>query len=286
MDKRIRVRLSFKAPEGAKEAAHAKGLAGILDESPDYPLEQKYEEYNRKLFGGKLPKVRMKFAPLKGKSGMVSYQVVQPSDPKVEPPPGVIAGRYSGRNNSYVSVGSIILILSNEYHREEQSLDAIIIHEMIHIYLLINGELMENHGPKFKQTVSAIEAKVGFKIPLTDDISGLPRMTQRVLPIAVILIQYANGKWVYGITSEAIAKKRLEAIRASIELGCQRRIFTKGAVFLIATEKWFHKVAKLPAARNPEALKDLYLVDNSEALADLHDNGTMEASVDPRAATS
>ena len=103
-----------------------------------------YDEYNYKLFGNKLPDYfKFNFRPLKRASGKVKYKA---------------------------SSGQIISFdISNSIQHTDKSLRAIILHEMIHVYFISNGDLKEGHGAKFNKMRKELSRKTGIDIPVTEE---------------------------------------------------------------------------------------------------------------------
>jgi hypothetical protein len=123
----------------------------ILADRKKFNLQSKYNYWNNKLFGGELPRVPLKWNRSRTFGGAV-YK-------------------------SYV--GDLILInklvISDFLQMDEQRFDAILIHEMIHVWQGANGirEGSGGHGREFHRMAKALGSKAGFTIPLTEDISDM-----------------------------------------------------------------------------------------------------------------
>ena len=50
---------------------------------------------------------------------------------------------------------------------------ALMLHEMIHVAIIMSGDIMENHGTKFHTMRKALERKSGLEIPETEDSKNL-----------------------------------------------------------------------------------------------------------------
>ena len=112
-------------------------------------IHSKYVEFNHSLFGGELPEnVPISFAKLSRVGAEVRA--------KVKP---------DGYDNYNLVPGSLKLIFSTLYKR---NLESILVHEMIHIWFIVSGKGMEQHGIKFLAKLRDIQKKVKFKIPLKD----------------------------------------------------------------------------------------------------------------------
>ena len=147
-----------------------KYLSGIheytlsdADDLVDYKtinLKQLYDEYNKSLFDGELPDIDVIWANTKGHGGR-SYATVKKQYGKV------------------IDVIPNKIDISRRYRKTEKEYRAVLIHEMIHVYLYMNKDL-STHGTTFKNKAKELSGKVGFEIPLVDknsddrlDISGV-----------------------------------------------------------------------------------------------------------------
>ena len=146
-------------------------LFEVAEHYDDAYLKKKYDYYNKLLFSGKLPDIPIKYAKMKGMGGAVKYKTRfipgAPEPNRMRVRLG-LESRYSNRE-----LVSMILQISTLYTRDAKSIDAILIHEMIHVYFLSTGDLEETHGIKFLRMRSELSKKVGFEIPLTDNVKGL-----------------------------------------------------------------------------------------------------------------
>lgn len=144
----------------------------------DYDLKGKYDFWNRKAFGGELPRVPLGWIRSKKVGGQVSASA------KITDP---VTYRITGKADITVKK----LVLSNFLVGAEDRLDALMLHEMIHVYVLgvlgIN-ERPGGHGPNFQAMRKEIQSKTGIKIPVTEDITGLEVSPEvRTRPFGVVL---------------------------------------------------------------------------------------------------
>lgn len=136
----------------------------------DYNLEQKYAHYNHLLFGGSLPHVPIMWADLKRQAGVTYY--VQGS-----------------RDHTNIRIE-----MSTRFKRNEQSLDSILIHEMIHTYLIVTtGDGDGKHGRRFAALASMCSHKSGITIHQTDDISQY-ELTNSHPELATVLLMTQGSK--------------------------------------------------------------------------------------------
>lgn len=112
-------------------------------------IEAKFDEFNRQIFGGKLPKPPIELSNAKTYLGVCVSQ-------KCRLPGGQIE-RYNFR-----------LRFSTRIDLPEQELEDTIIHEMIHYYIGIN-KLKDNsaHGPVFKHIMNSINTVFGRHISIS-----------------------------------------------------------------------------------------------------------------------
>jgi|GEM_PF-3051395 len=119
-----------------------------------FNLKQIYDKWNRKLFGGELPSLPLKWTRSRTMGGYVKQSY----------------NRMTGE------VTSKVLAISDYLTMDEQRFDEIMIHEMIHVWQgheNIWERQRGGHGPRFVEKARELSQKVGFKITLTEDISDL-----------------------------------------------------------------------------------------------------------------
>ena len=123
-----------------------------------YDIKQKYDYFNKLLFSGKLPSnFKLRFSRTKKAGGAVitSYWT---------------KGRGSRKTITDWEIKE--LFLSSFFLRTEEQIDSILVHEMIHVWLTVNGMHegynVKYHGPEFVAKMGELQSKVPFKISLYD----------------------------------------------------------------------------------------------------------------------
>jgi len=121
----------------------------------EYDLEKWYDHWNRKLFGGNLDPVRLRYSNMKqlGKTKAFIHK--------------------NGRR--VTDVDSIEwLAISKMYEMPEEVFHATLIHEMIHVYMLQNFEdftwLGGYHGEEFRKFASDLSQESGYDIAVQHDL--------------------------------------------------------------------------------------------------------------------
>ena len=220
-----------------------KALSGIkndpLEEEAvtDFNVKAKYAEFNAKYFHNELPKdLPVEFAKLKNVGGMFRYVV---------------------KNNQIVP-GTPKIVISNLYSRSEESLDGVLLHEMIHVLMATKGMFEEQHGAHFKAAMAQVSRISGKKIPLTDE-SGLElAQSVSIKPLAVLIYKTGAGGFEFGITTQkALTPEVVEAIKArwdSRSVECW--------VYLVQDKDWSAAAMKYPVSRNI-AKQEKFFVKNS-----------------------
>lgn len=174
-----------------------------LDEAGQFDvtdLQRRYDHYNALLFDNKLPIIPLAFKKLKNVGGhvVVRYRVDTPMPRRMM--------RYAKKT---MIPGSMHMEISTMYQREPQALDAILIHEMIHVYFYSIGDLDENHGDPFIKMARELSQKVGFTIPLKDDIVGLQLTDAPSKKIGMIVLTKRDGSRSVALTPESYMRSRL-----------------------------------------------------------------------------
>jgi hypothetical protein len=182
---------------GSREAR----IAEIIAADPKYNLQGKYRYWNAKAFGGELPPIPIKWMRSKTMGGRVRATLSR-------------------------STGDITLknmAISNYLVMDEERLDGIMLHEMVHVYVLGVLGLAERsggHGREFYKKMREVSSKTGIHVPVTEDITGL-EISEDVptKPIGVVLAINNAGKKVMQvfnvrslIRSSREIPERLEAL--------------------------------------------------------------------------
>jgi hypothetical protein len=222
-----------------------------------YDLKEKYAYFNRKCFGGELPTIPLKFGVLKKYGGFVKF-----------------AAHSQVRNGKKVPgtktlvPNSMSIVISSTYSRSEEEIDAILLHEMIHVWFIHNGNLSENHGMAFNAKRKEISACSGIEVPRTEAFKNHDlNIADRA--VSLIMLTLKSGKVVYGIVNPTFLSKNVAAIleRAG---GAEKQ-----EIVVVKSEYWTKKSLTMAAQRTVK-LK-LYYMDK-EGIDDIAKNGKIVLS--------
>lgn len=112
-------------------------------------VDERFDEFNRRMFGGRLPVVRPRLADARTYLGKCIY--------KVRPLP-------DGRRETY----DFELRISTRMDLPEQVVEDTIIHEMIHYFILVNGlNDTSAHGRIFRAIMGSINDTYGRNITIS-----------------------------------------------------------------------------------------------------------------------
>lgn len=236
-----------------------------LRESIDsYNLKAKYAKFNTAYFNGQLPDIPLRFANLKGVGGVANAKIIR-TGPK---------SKY--RSNVELVPGSVEIVLSSKFRRTEEELDAVLLHEMIHVYFYFAGQFEEDHGIAFNRMRRTISQLSGIEVPLTETFTDLElNVPVAVKAIGVLLIYKSDGSHSFMIISEKDANVKKEAL----ENTWGRRIgygVKAVSLYIVATPIWTLASQKFPIQR---AMKSLYKLADKHAYQDLIANGRLLFSI-------
>lgn len=111
-------------------------------------ITEKYHEFNRSIFNGTLPEVRLTISNAKTRLGYLKFKMLTPwQKPKAE---------------------HFTLAVSRYYEVEQSELEDTLIHEMIHLYLHWTGKNDETpHGPNFRTMMETVNRRHGRHITVS-----------------------------------------------------------------------------------------------------------------------
>lgn len=159
--------------------AGRRDLAGVLVQASrdTFDIKAEYQKWNKKIWGGKLPAVPLKWGHLKSVTGKVV----------------VVMGREDDPTTWKIKY----LVLSDLLESTRDELSSTLVHEMIHVYLLASG-VNENHGPQFRAELNRVQRLVPFPVRLEDDVQGR-RVSRKVKAkrVGVALFREGPGVVVY-----------------------------------------------------------------------------------------
>jgi len=110
----------------------------------EYDLKKYYDDFNKKYFDDELPNIPVQYVNSKKFGGWVD----------------------ATRNKKTNEISVNRLVISKFFKRDEDNFIQILLHEMIHVWLLYNNILeRKQHGLAFKRKSREIEEISGVKIP-------------------------------------------------------------------------------------------------------------------------
>lgn len=218
---------------------------------PNYDIHGQFARFNGMYFGGVLPTVPLSMRPLKNLGGRVAWKT----------------------KGGLLVPGTIRLDLSTYWEVTTEQYDAILLHEMIHLWFVHKGDMLENHGPKFMAKLRELEARSRMTIPVTES-AGEPAGNLPEKEICVLLIEdYAPGK--AATYSTISCSKALEIADQMKERWSGRaRYYRPGmtvTLYQIKTATWTRVSAKTTVARGEP--KKLFHLRDEVAMSDLRANG-------------
>jgi hypothetical protein len=243
--------------------------AGISEDVSEYDLKQRYTDYNRELFSGQLPDIKIDWATLKSAGGRVLYKIMAGARPYAKSPVSgedVIEGTHKGRK-AFMIPGSLKMQISNLYKRSDQALDALLLHEMIHVYFAVTGQFDEQHGPNFRSMASDLSSRVGFEVPMKDKVDGLDLMSEDTKEVGVILFDRGD-RYSFSIISPKLIQQEYMVQSAAQYL---RRV----SIYRINSKIWTKMAMKYPVQRVINRNLKVYRLENKDALDDLLQNGKL-----------
>jgi hypothetical protein len=163
---------------------------------------------------------------------------------------------------------SIEMVFSTKYTRDRESLIPLLLHEMIHVYLLaVKENHRENHGPIFMAYRSRLMQRSGMDVPLSDNTAELTLADTSLKPVGVVLRRFMSGgkmKAVYAMLSANVLSKKL----ADVEKIFSRTTVEKVEARIVTSAMWSEKFQRSKSQRVISRSTSFYLI-NDESLADL-----------------
>jgi hypothetical protein len=164
----------------------------------DLDLKKMYMSFNSLYFGDELPKdIPISWYKSKRLAGEIAIAV---------------KGRGAYKEVAYVAH----LKISNVLERDKKSVVAIMLHEMIHVYVAAVLRSTESHGPEFEKKRKEISTKSGIDIPKTDAMDSLGLSSalkeKKKNHLVVLYVDKQNGAYVklYAESSKNQKKEIIE----------------------------------------------------------------------------
>jgi hypothetical protein len=206
-------------------------LSGLNERvTPEYDLRAKYNAFNQSLFNGELPQdIKLTWFTSKKASGLATCKFIRDK--------GIVPG-------------TLEIKISTLFKRSEESMDAIMIHEMIHTYFFIKQDWSQNHGPKFLAMARSLGEKVGFAIPVTDNASDLQLSDAKPKPVGVIFVHRVNGAMAMILTTPAVIENGGQTI---YDYWRKRGHYASRITgFVVTDSEWTLLAAKYPLTRKAD----------------------------------
>lgn len=112
-------------------------------------IAEKFKIFNTEIFGGELPEIPLVLTNAGRAMGMVRYQT---------------RSRFGGKKEIF----NLRLQISTRYDMPQPELEDILIHEMIHLYIISKGlRDTSSHGTLFRKLMSDINARHGRNVTIS-----------------------------------------------------------------------------------------------------------------------
>lgn len=246
----------------------------------EYDLQKKYAHYNQLLFGGELPEIPITFAKLKGIGGVVHFKVVM--DPRNLPHPMLVRRKLQDKyHGGKILPGSLRMEISNTFKKSEAGLDAILVHEMIHVYFAAKGNLSEDHGVKFIRMARELSVKAGFEVPLTDKADKLGLTDESKLKTVGIQINYRKDG------THTVCVMNPKTIEANLPLlikrwqGMSSYSYSRCEFYMATTAKGTGLAMTYPIQRKAPMDLTYYRLQDLSVIEDMKANAKLLAVVEP-----
>ncbi len=215
-------------------------------------LRAKYNEYNKLYFDNQLPTIPMRWGRLKTATAHVAFKTI---------------GKKSA-GYRYLE-DTMVMVFSTKWQRTAEELFPILLHEMVHVYLIgVAGDIKDNHGPAFHDVLRKLKYKSGVDIPVTDKAKEDDKLTDSsIVPYGVILQYIGNGKIAYALFSEKVMMAKMDEIKARYADAKRYNVEAR----VVRSDRWTRKGATQPLSRIV-SYKTKFFYISEEDMADLKDN--------------
>ena len=151
-------------------------------------LYAEFNYFNAKLFNNELPSVPVKFNGRMKKSG------------------GTCKYKRTILTNIYID-GTATISIASSYQNDRKAVQAILIHEMIHLYFVVKNHHAEGHGENFRKLATKFSKIVGFTIPVDSCKFDheVMEVAMRKQPIGVLICTKKDGNKVFAMMTEKLA---------------------------------------------------------------------------------
>lgn len=251
-------------------------IVDLIREKIELPfdLKAKYQYFNRLLFQGQLPDIPVTSKPIKTAAGVAKVKL-NPNPSYVRNPVKVRLGledKYAGYT---IKPGSMKIIIDSTFARDEQNVEAILIHEMIHIYFYTLGLFSENHGHKFYQKSQECAAIVGFPIPRTEAKTNM-ELTQGIQAkkVGVVLLTKKDGSHQFALIAPNKISESIATAHDRWEMMVLGGYGAKIQVYVVESPEWTKAALKYPIQCKYRQL-GYYKMHDSKMVDELIRHGTL-----------
>jgi hypothetical protein len=148
---------------------------------------------------------------------------------------------------------SLRIDLDTSFARTDEQFDALLVHEMLHIYFFWTGRFREAHGAKFQEFAKVLSKKLGIEVPLTENTAGLALSDDYgTKKIGVMLVELPSGM-AFGLLTP-------KALNGAVEMfGMGTLPFARSgarvALGLVETPLWTRLAADRPVHKSTKGMK-------------------------------
>jgi hypothetical protein len=248
----------------------------LVETTEAVDLIQRYRHFNDLLFDGTLPEIPVIWASLKTVGGVTEAQrKVDPTKPMPDPRL-VRLGREDKFANWVIIPGTLRIRISSLYRRSALAIDKILIHEMIHVHLIVTGHMGEQHGTLFQAERRRCGRIVGYDIPLKDKVEdGELSGDVKIRPYGVILIERRGGGHQYVMLPAATVEAAIETIRERLNYFVRHNYFVRACVYVVSDQMWSEQAKKITVQRSFSHKTKYFRLTDQTAIDDLHQNGRL-----------
>jgi hypothetical protein len=237
-----------------------------VEEVKSINLQNMYNEFNKRLFNNKLPKVPLKWTTSKKYGGLVKFNEYKP--------------KYKWQRDGWrIDRDTVQMQMSKAFKRHIDEFKGVFIHEMIHVWhVFLSGksdyEIIQedDHGLTFETKRLELERKSGIHIPkseLLEDNILSDDFKKKVY--GAVIMRYATGEDGIIVFQDKVLKDNMIKIRA-----------------ILITQKWYKKevtdlyfitsdnliLQKYPIKRSPK-LNTVSVIKGKDVEAILKDGSTV-----------
>ncbi len=235
-----------------------------LHTNTEYPIQQRYNHFNSLLFNNGLPQIKLTWNTRKNQSGveLCKYMVT------------------NGRH--VVDENSMEIQLSKLFKRSDEAFDSILVHEMIHIYFYMNNQFKENHGPGFQSMARQFSQKLGFDVPLTDNMKDAQMVGNTSQPVCVVLLKTPDNRTVFSIVSYNAWNKFSEEYKIQAQTWLKVKRAVEVEFISINTMIWTQIAFRTPNVKRDTITRFFGFRGNQQgdaAIDDLRTNGQIVYSL-------